>query len=123
MKKKCYFDAQGNLLQIGEWDYRVVPARTIAAFCDPETGKVLRPAVDLPAQVRNPLPAGAWSEERDVIETAAGIFLASDYANLRRAEYPPLKDQLDAIWKGGEYEEQMRATVLAIKAKYPKPGE
>ena len=37
----------------------------------------------------------------------------------RRREYPPLEDQLDAIWKGGQAAEDMRAIVMAVKAKYP----
>lgn len=44
------------------------------------------------------------------------------YADLRRAEYPPLPDQMDAYWKGGDAEASMRGLIMAIKAKYPKPG-
>lgn len=44
-----------------------------------------------------------------------------DYAELRRAEYPDLRDQLDALWKGGVDLEQMREKVLQVKQKYPKP--
>ena len=43
------------------------------------------------------------------------------YAELRAAEYPPIGDQLDALWKGGAAAEEMLATVMAVKAKYPKP--
>lgn len=44
-----------------------------------------------------------------------------DYAQLRRADYPDLRDQLDAIWKGGSDLEAMRQKVMAVKEKYPKP--
>jgi len=44
-----------------------------------------------------------------------------DYAVLRRNEYPELRDQLDALWKGGEALEDMRRKVLDVKEKYPKP--
>lgn len=44
-----------------------------------------------------------------------------DYAELRRNEYPDIKDQLDALWKGGEALEAMRQKVLDVKGKYPKP--
>ena len=44
----------------------------------------------------------------------------SDYAVRRAAEYPPIADQLDALWKGGADAEAMRAKVQAVKAKYPK---
>ena len=42
------------------------------------------------------------------------------YADLRRAEYPPIADQFDAVWKDEPYLSEMRTKVLAIKAKYPK---
>ena len=43
------------------------------------------------------------------------------YKENRKAEYPPIEDQLDALWKGGQSEIDMKATVDAIKTKYPKP--
>ena len=42
------------------------------------------------------------------------------YADRRRQEYPPIVDQLDALWKGGESLEQMKQQILAVKEKYPK---
>jgi hypothetical protein len=45
----------------------------------------------------------------------------SDYKALRLNEYPPIGDQLDALWKGGEAAVEMLAKVQAVKAKYPKP--
>jgi hypothetical protein len=44
-----------------------------------------------------------------------------DYYALRRAEYPSLADQLDAMWKGGEAAAAMTARIAEVKAKYPKP--
>lgn len=43
------------------------------------------------------------------------------YAMKRAAEYPPVTEQLDAMYKGGEAAAAMAATIQAIKAKYPKP--
>ncbi len=45
-----------------------------------------------------------------------------DYYALRRAEYPPLSDQLDAFWKGPESPDYaaMLAKIQAVKNKYPK---
>lgn len=43
------------------------------------------------------------------------------YARNRAKEYPPIGDQLDALWKGGEAAAAMLAQVQAVKAKYPKP--
>ena len=43
-----------------------------------------------------------------------------DYYAKRRAEYPSIGDQLDALWKGGEAQTAMQAQIAAVKAKYPK---
>ena len=40
------------------------------------------------------------------------------YKSLR--QYPPIGDQLDAIWKGGDAQADMLKQVMAVKAKYPK---
>lgn len=42
------------------------------------------------------------------------------YKAQRAAEYPPIGDQLDALWKGGAEAEAMLAKVQAVKQKYPK---
>lgn len=46
-----------------------------------------------------------------------------DYYARRRAEYPSLGDQLDAIWKGAGSQAfaDMVARIAEIKSKYPKP--
>ena len=43
-----------------------------------------------------------------------------DYYAKRRAEYPTIGDQLDALWKGGEAQANMFDAIVAIKNKYPK---
>ena len=43
-----------------------------------------------------------------------------DYYAKRRAEYPSLGDQLDAMWKGGQDAADMQAKIQAVKQKYPK---
>ena len=43
-----------------------------------------------------------------------------DYYAKRRAEYPSIGDQLDAMWKGGDAQTAMQAQIAAVKAKYPK---
>jgi hypothetical protein len=45
---------------------------------------------------------------------------SNHYAIKRAAEYPPIGDQLDALWKGGAEAEAMLAKVQAVKDKYPK---
>jgi hypothetical protein len=44
-----------------------------------------------------------------------------DYAQRRREDYPDIREQLDAIWKGGPDAELMRQKILAVKDQYPKP--
>jgi len=43
-----------------------------------------------------------------------------DYYAKRRSEYPPLAEQLGALWKGGVAATEMAAKIDAVKAKYPK---
>lgn len=52
---------------------------------------------------------------------SAVVRVKVDYREKRRPEYPPIEEQLDAIWKGGAEMEAMRLRVLAVKAKFPKP--
>jgi len=47
---------------------------------------------------------------------------AHAYIAKRQAEYPPIGDQLDALWKGGDAAAEMLAKVQAVKTKYPKQG-
>ena len=47
---------------------------------------------------------------------------AQAYARSRASEYPPIGDQLDALWKGGDAAAEMLAKVQAVKSKYPKGG-
>jgi hypothetical protein len=62
-----------------------------------------------------------WLSEGNTPEEADPIPEKS-YAELRRAEYPPIEDYIDGIVKGDT--EQVQAYIdacLAVKAKYPKP--
>ena len=45
---------------------------------------------------------------------------ANAYIEKRISEYPPIGDQLDALWKGGDAAAEMLAKVQAVKTKYPK---
>lgn len=46
------------------------------------------------------------------------------YADLRRAEYPPISDYVDGIVKGDQVQiDKYIADCLSVKAKYPKPIE
>ena len=72
---------------------------------------------------------GDTIREKTADELAAELAAAREalgYRELRRAAYPPIGDQLDALWKWLEPPEgteaaEMRALWLAVKAQYPKP--
>lgn len=76
-------------------------------------------------------PEMEWIDVADdiILETHEyldGAIVASEipvltYRELRAAAYPPVVDQLDAIWKGFEAEAAMLQIILAVKAEYPKP--
>ena len=42
------------------------------------------------------------------------------YKQLRASEYPPIGDQLDALFKAGVFPADMAAQIQAVKDKYPK---
>lgn len=73
-----------------------------------------------------PVPFTAEEEAaRDAEEAAFAIeqteFAKTQYQRDRATEYPPIGDQLDALWKGGDAATAMLAQVQAVKTKYPKP--
>ena len=146
MRAKCYF-LDGKLINIGEWDTQrrlkpitdeqlawreankqLVPREFTAEEKErivkgeqlPPPLETVWPEIPREEYDANPIPAGVVIEEREVVQNGNGLFLVDDYASQRRFEYPPIPDQLDAFWKGGEDAEVMRARVLAVKAKYPK---
>lgn len=47
-------------------------------------------------------------------------YKTKEYQRQRAVEYPPIADQLDALWKGGDAAAEMMAKVQAVKNKYPK---
>ena len=58
----------------------------------------------------------------DELNKGQAILDSMAYMGLRRAAYPALEDQLDAIWKGGQAMADMQAQIQAVKAKYPAPS-
>mgnify|MGYP005993783961 FL=1 len=52
--------------------------------------------------------------------TAADAIPDPTYQENRVAEYPPIGDQLDALYHAGAFPDEMAATIKAIKDKYPK---
>jgi hypothetical protein len=91
MTTTCIFNNEGKLINIGEWDEQVEP--------DGKGGSV----------VRNPLPAGAYSEEREAFQGADGglylqldpvaeaeRFVASRFSSLQLLQMKTWKDELAA---------------------------
>ena len=77
MLKTCIFDKYGNLINIGDWDYKIEPVEVEPAEYDPDTGEMIKEPVyeDRPT---NPLPAGAYSEEREVVQDEDGGWRLAD---------------------------------------------
>lgn len=87
----------GTVIHIGEWEY-------IA-----ESG------------LENPLPEDAEIGEFDISITSDGRYvLTSNYAELRKQEYPSIGDQLDALFKAGLFPPEMAEKLQAVKDEYPK---
>lgn len=119
------FTLDGKIINVGDWDYR---HHQIEVAGNPFTGDGDAPdgwdyQVTLDEVADNPMPDGAIEEDREIVESAKGrILLAEDWYELRADEYPSIKDQLDAMWKGGAAADEMAARVQAVKDKYPAPG-
>lgn len=115
-----------EIINMGEWDYGIaiekVPMNPWPGPSEPpEDWDFNYEDIEI---VTNPLPEGSVEKELEVIISDKGRYLlATDWYNLREDAYPPIKDQLDAAWKGGEEAEAMKQLILSIKEKYPKPIE
>ena len=68
------------------------------------------------------LPEGCVQITEDEAEALRPKYVPT-YKDLRAKEYPPIGDQLDALWKGGDAATEMLAKVQAVKNKYPKGTE
>jgi len=68
------------------------------------------------------LPAGSVPITDEEAEALKPVPPEPTYADLRRAEYPPLTDLIDGLVKDdAEQIQAYKDACLAIKAKYPKP--
>jgi hypothetical protein len=60
-------------------------------------------------------------QAKDLVQQKQLAALATlNYADLRKLEYPPIGDQLDALYHAGVFPAEMAATIAAVKSKYPK---
>jgi hypothetical protein len=98
MKSKIYRDASGAVINIGDW--ALVP--------DPETG-----------EPTNPLPDGAYEDVAEIVAGPdGGLYVADNYAGLRREAYGSWQQQMDLMYHDLE---TWRTHIAAVKAAYPKP--
>ena len=47
-------------------------------------------------------------------------YAAKEYQRLRAAAYPPIGDQLDALYHAGIFPAEMAAKLAEVKARFPK---
>lgn len=60
-----------------------------------------------------------WVAAGNTLEAADPI-IPPDYRELRALEYPPVVEQLEAIWAGGQEQAAMKARIDAVKVRHPK---
>lgn len=69
--------------------------------------------------------AGAFDAQGNKVEIDMAAVDAwvdpNAYKAQRVAAYPPIGEQLDALWKGGDAAADMLARIQAVKLEYPKP--
>ena len=56
------------------------------------------------------------------LSAAQALVDANTYKQQRVQEYPPIGDQLDALFKAGVFPAEMATAIQAVKDKYPKGG-
>ena len=133
MMKQVWRDADGRVVNIGPWDYKIeeqLPDPTPDGARAVDDGERVYwvdgggNPIAMVQIVHNPLPEGVTcAQEEEVVENEdGGLTAADDYSTLRRFAYPPIADQLDAIFKGGDALTAMQAEIAAVKGRYPKPN-
>lgn len=101
------FKLNGEVINIGEWDYKIKPVQNKEPRTEKQRGEMASNGQDymlvyddngdVITEITNPLPDGAIEFDDNVVEREDGGFsVATDYAKLR--VYPPIGDQLDAIF-------------------------
>jgi hypothetical protein len=81
---KIYRNADGTLINIGEWDYMIeeyTEAQPLPFGWTPESGISLPPEYTPVKKIKinNPLPEGAYEDQAEVVAGSdGGLYLASD---------------------------------------------
>jgi hypothetical protein len=66
------------------------------------------------------VPKPTEQELLDEVQRLQNEFDSKQYKQLRADEYPPIGDQLDALFHAGVFPKEMADKIQAIKNKYPK---
>ena len=61
------------------------------------------------------------THDKSTADSDDAAIVANAYKDVRRAAYPEIGDQLDALWNGGDAEEAMKVLVDKVKSDNPKP--
>jgi hypothetical protein len=59
--------------------------------------------------------------DKSTADSDDAAIAAVAYKAVRRAAYPEIGDQLDALWKGGDAQAAMKVIVDKVKSDNPKP--
>ena len=88
------------------------PQNTAAEVFTSDNGAILASA-DRPSE---------WAEFQAWLSAgnSAEVHKGASYAENRATEYPPIGDQLDALFHAGVFPADMAAKIQAVKDKYPK---
>lgn len=68
----------------------------------------------------NDVPKPSQKELEDECDRLEQVWLNTKYQRQRATEYPPIGDQLDALFHAGVFPPEMAEKIQAIKNKYPK---
>jgi len=101
-------------VKVGEAIHSLVPEASFTIYANDydrivwDSSEIEKPTLE---QVENEI--SRLEEER----------VALRYREERATAYPPIGDQLDALYHAGVFPEEMTAQIKAVKDLYPKPTE
>ncbi len=61
------------------------------------------------------------THDKSTADSDDAALVATQYQRDRAPLYPPIGDQLDALWKGGDAQAAMKVLVDKVKSDNPKP--
>lgn len=66
-------------------------------------------------------PPLSWADVVAEVSVREAEKIATQYQRDRAAAYPPIGDQLDALYHAGVFPDDMAALIAAVKSAHPKP--